>query len=513
MTARLRRQQIVKAAAAAPDVLPPNANLYVEINLRLSRWNGIGAGVITALMLIAVWGEWRRFAIVAAIQAFLISFNIWTNLVYLPRKGRSAEAVRTAINVAAAILCGHLAGWPMPMWLILPFIALAFDHLDQRVARWALAATCVGQDVAALLDGVPWIYPLSFTVGAVFCSEISRLRYLFIRDMLRESQSQRQEIQQTAALLQESHEQFRVVAQARLQLEAELRQSQKLESVGRLAAGVAHEINTPVQFVSDSLGFLEEATDDLVALVGKLRVILRSGSSSAPASHVEAELAREEEAADLPYLLEQMPVAFERSREGLNRVATIVRSMKEFAHPDQKEMTSVDINHALETTLVMARSEYKMVADVETRFGSISPVNCYAGDLNQVLLNIVVNAAHAIEDAVRGTDKRGLIRIETKQDASHVTISIGDTGTGVAAAIRDRIFDPFFTTKEVGRGTGQGLAIARSVIVDKHGGQLTFDTVEGQGTTFFVRLPIMGKQADQPRGQREGTAASRRRSA
>ena len=486
----------MKVPAAPPEFLPSNANLYVEINRRLNRWNGIGGGVITALMLIAVWGEWRRSAIVAAIQSFLISFNMWTNLVYLPRKGRAAEAVRTAVNVSAAILCGHLAGWPMPMWLILPFIALAFDHLDQRVAHWALVATCVGQDVAALLDGVPWIYPLSFTLGALFCSEISRLRYLFIRDMLKESQSQRQEIQRAAASLQESHERFRVVAEARLQLEAELRQSQKLESVGRLASGVAHEINTPVQFVSDSLGFLKEATDDLVGLVGKLRAMLRSASLRSPDLRLEADLVREETEADLPYLLEQLPVAFERSREGLQRVATIVRSMREFAHPDQKEMTSVDINHAIETTLVMARSEYRTVADAETKFGAIAPVNCYAGDLNQVLLNMIVNAAHAIEDAVRGTDKKGVIRIETKQDANDVTIAISDTGTGIPAAIRDRIFDPFFTTKEVGRGTGQGLAIARSVIVDKHGGQLTFDTVEGRGTTFFIRLPVKGKRAE-----------------
>jgi two-component system, NtrC family, sensor kinase len=186
----------------------------------------------------------------------------------------------------------------------------------------------------------------------------------------------------------------------------------------------------------------------------------------------------------------------ERSLDGLKRVATIVKSMKEFAHPDTAEMITVDLNHAIQSTLVIARNEYKYVADVETSFGALPPVVCYAGEINQAVLNIVVNAAHAIEDVVKGTQKRGSISVKTSIEGELVVVAIGDTGGGIPVAIRDRIFDPFFTTKEVGKGTGQGLAIARSVVVEKHGGELSLVSEVGKGTTFYIRLPYRGRARD-----------------
>jgi len=257
----------------------------------------------------------------------------------------------------------------------------------------------------------------------------------------------------------------------RTRIELELRQAQKLESVGRLAAGVAHEINTPVQFVSDSLHFVRDGMTDLFGVVDKLE----PGDDT-----------------DVPYLVEHMPKALDRALDGLDRVATIVRSMKEFAHPDAKDMADADLNRAVESTLTMARNEYKYVAELETELGELPPVRCHVGELNQAVLNIVVNAAHAIGDVVQGTSARGRIRVRTYRDGDEVVISIADTGGGIPDYTRDHIFDPFFTTKEVGRGTGQGLAIARSVIVDKHRGRLEFETTLGQGTTFFIRLPIDG---------------------
>jgi len=170
-----------------------------------------------------------------------------------------------------------------------------------------------------------------------------------------------------------------------------------------------------------------------------------------------------------------------------------VRSMKEFAHPDQKEMIAVDLNQAINSTLVIARNEYKYLADVETDLGELPLVICHGGDVNQVILNIVVNAAHAIGDVLHGTDGRGRIKVQTRRDGASVEIRISDTGGGIPEAIRSRIFEPFFTTKEVGRGTGQGLAIARAVILERHGGDLTFETEAGRGTTFIIRLPIDGK--------------------
>ena len=277
-------------------------------------------------------------------------------------------------------------------------------------------------------------------------------------------------------------------------LENDLAQAQKLESVGRLAAGVAHEINTPVQFVSDSVLFVREAMDDLSDIVGKYRELRtatenNSGAGVAAAAKAAAEA---EDEADLDYILENAPVALDRARDGLGRVAAIVRSMKEFAHPDRKEKAQVDINQAIGSTLVIASNEYKYVADVETDFAPLPPVNCYAGEINQVVLNLIVNAAHAISDVVKGTPAKGKIRVTTRVLDESIEIAVCDTGKGIPVEVRSRIFDPFFTTKEVGKGTGQGLSIARSVIVDKHGGSLHFETEVGKGTTFFIRLPISG---------------------
>jgi signal transduction histidine kinase len=181
--------------------------------------------------------------------------------------------------------------------------------------------------------------------------------------------------------------------------------------------------------------------------------------------------------------------------DGLGRIAEIVRSMKEFSHVDQREMAQVDLNRAVNSTLVIARSEYKYVADLVTEFGELPPVTCHGGQVNQVILNLVVNASHAIGDAVKGTSNKGLITVRTYLDDTHAVISIADTGAGIPEAIQKRIFEPFFTTKEVGRGTGQGLSIAHKAI-KAHGGSLHFETVIGKGTTFYVRLPLAAKESE-----------------
>ncbi|MCC6903343.1 MAG: PAS domain-containing protein, partial [Polyangiaceae bacterium] len=272
--------------------------------------------------------------------------------------------------------------------------------------------------------------------------------------------------------------------------EAELRQAQKLQAVGQLAAGVAHEINTPAQFVGDSLHFLSDSFRDMQRLLGEYRKALAALLADAERSHVQSELAVAEEAADHEYVAENAPRAFERALDGVARISTLVQAMKEFAHPGTKEKTPTDLNRALATTLTIAKNEYKLVADVETDFGDLPPVACISGELNQVFLNLIVNAAHAIADVVSASGGRGVIRVRTRRDGGQVRIEISDTGAGIPEAVRARVFEPFFTTKEVGRGSGQGLAIARSVVVEKHGGGLSFETTSGQGTTFAVVLPV-----------------------
>jgi PAS domain S-box-containing protein len=273
-------------------------------------------------------------------------------------------------------------------------------------------------------------------------------------------------------------------------LEVELRHSQRLESVGRLAAGIAHEINTPIQFVGDNVNFLAGAFEQLIALCDSYRRACEK-AAGAPLSAEDLEgLKREEELADLEYIRTNVVTSIASTLDGVGRVARIVQSMKAFAHPDRGERATADLNAALRDTLTVATNELKYVATVETDFGRIPAVPCFVSDLNQVFLNLLVNAAHAIGDVVGKTGQRGVIRVRTYLEGSVVVIAISDTGTGIPETVRDRVFDPFFTTKEVGRGTGQGLALARGVVVDKHGGSLTFATEMGQGTTFFVRIPF-----------------------
>lgn len=287
---------------------------------------------------------------------------------------------------------------------------------------------------------------------------------------------------------------FQDITERRL-LEGQLVQAQKLESIGQLAAGIAHEINTPTQFIGDNLRFLEDAFADLqLPLAANRRLAPAGGQDGGRISPLAASLREVLDAlqgVDLEYLLEEIPKAIAQSLEGVERVAKIVRSMKEFSHPGTDEMQPVDLNKALESTLTVCRNEWKYVADVVTDFDPDLPlVTCLPGECNQMFLNLIINAAHAIADKqVHGGGGKGRITVSTRLEGEWVEVRIADTGTGIAEEHRIRVFDPFFTTKKVGRGTGQGLAIARSVLVDKHGGALSFETEVGRGTTFIVRLP------------------------
>jgi len=277
-------------------------------------------------------------------------------------------------------------------------------------------------------------------------------------------------------------------------VEAQLRQAQKLESIGQLAAGIAHEINTPIQFVGDNISFLKEAWPTITHFYQQGVALLTSSlaNNDLPPVEIRRRLKEEIDAADLDFVVQEVPKAIAQSLEGIERVTRTVKAMKEVAHPDSGVKSEVDLNHAVENTLLVSRNEWKYVADMVTDFDpSLPPVPCIAGELNQVILNIVVNAAHAIDDATEnGKMKRGVITFTTRKDGDWVEIRVADTGTGIPEGIRHRVFDPFFTTKEVGRGTGQGLAIAHSIITKRHGGTISFETREGEGTTFIIRLPL-----------------------
>jgi PAS domain S-box-containing protein len=278
-------------------------------------------------------------------------------------------------------------------------------------------------------------------------------------------------------------------------LRGQLLQAQKLESVGQLAAGIAHEINTPTQYIGDNVRFLKDAFQDLTSLLANYESLLAAVKADSVSPKMVQEITAAVERADAGYLLEEIPKAIGQTVEGITRVSKLVSAMKEFSHPGTKEKIPLDLNHAIESTITVARNEWKYVADLDTEFDPSLPlISCQPGEFNQVILNLVVNAAHAIADVTeKGGSGKGRIKVQTLNCRDWVEIRIQDTGSGIPEKARARVFDPFFTTKEIGKGTGQGLAIARSVVVDKHGGTIHFETKEGTGTTFIIRLPHDGK--------------------
>jgi two-component system, NtrC family, sensor kinase len=270
----------------------------------------------------------------------------------------------------------------------------------------------------------------------------------------------------------------------------------RMAAVGTLAAGIAHEVNTPIQFVGDSLQFLREGVQDILTVVDKLQNVFRLVTLESPPVELGEALAavlEAEAAADLPFLRENVSDAFDRCVDGLERVSTIIKSIGEFAHPGHSEMAPVDLNRAITNTLNIARNEYVHVAVLEIDLCTLPPITCHVDQINQVVLNLIINAAHAIGDVFASSGAKGHLLVRTRMDGEDVVICVSDTGAGIPEAIREHIFEPFFTTKDVGKGTGQGLALAWSLVTEKHGGKLSYETILGKGTTFFVRLPSAGK--------------------
>jgi len=278
-------------------------------------------------------------------------------------------------------------------------------------------------------------------------------------------------------------------------MQSQLLQAQKLESIGQLAAGVAHEINTPSQYVGDNLEFLEQSFGELGEVIAHYQALLSAAAAGEVPPELVAKVSAAVEATDIEFLQEEIPRALAQSRDGVGRISKIVRAMKEFSHPGSEEKEPVDLNRAIESTVTVARNEWKYVAELELDLDPELPaVPALAAEFNQVVLNIVVNAAHAIAE-LHGGDRenaqKGHIHIRSARDGDgHVLVEISDDGPGIPDDVRARIFDPFFTTKDVGKGTGQGLAIARSVVVDKHHGSLDVRSQPGNGTTFSIRLPL-----------------------
>jgi PAS domain S-box-containing protein len=276
--------------------------------------------------------------------------------------------------------------------------------------------------------------------------------------------------------------------------ESHLQQAQKLESIGQLAAGIAHEINTPTQYVGDNIRFLQTQYANLMKVVESYAAQLDTSTPAKPWSERKAEIENALQATDFEFLRAEIPQAIEQSLEGVNRIAAIVRAMKDFSHPGSETKEPADLNRSILSTIEVCRARWKYVAELQTDLAEDLPsVPCLVAEFNQVILNLIVNAADAIAESVgSGGERKGLIRVSTRLVEDATEIRVQDNGMGIPDAIKARMFEQFFTTKPVGKGTGQGLALSRSVIVNKHGGKLTFESIEGTGTTFIIQLPITG---------------------
>lgn len=265
-------------------------------------------------------------------------------------------------------------------------------------------------------------------------------------------------------------------------LQTQLGQAQKLEAIGQLASGVAHEINTPIQYIGDNLSALHDYVADIIAYQQALHDLADET--------LKPQLDALTDKYDLAFILEDSPKAIQQALEGVERVAEIVKAMKTFSHIEQSQnKQAINLHEALKSALTISRNSYKYIAEIETDFSpDVGSIECYASELNQVFLNLIINAAHAIEEKQAGG--MGLIRIVTRKLDGMAEIMIQDNGAGIPAEIQEKVFNLFFTTKEVGKGTGQGLSLSHSIVVEKHQGKLFFESSAGVGTTFHIQLPF-----------------------
>lgn len=410
------------------------------------------------------------------------------------RVSLSTKGARVQFEVAFALTS------IIPLLVLAYFATRGFWEEGRGVGAYEVAVGLVilitGLGYALLIK-----YPLTVIKLRRYLEDMVRGK-LPIQIQLDESEDDITSIEQCMnMILDEMKQKVEAMEQKQARLERELCQAHKLQAIGMLASGIAHEINTPIQFVSDNTRFLSETVLDILNLLDAYRQLRAECEVGNMATESVAKIAGMEKDIDLDFVEKEVPAAIAQSLEGLGQAADIARAMKDFSrmvYEDDK--TDTDINKAIQTTITVSRNEWKHVAEVKTEFDPCLPlVPCFPGDIKQVLINLIVNAAHAIGDVTNlGEHEKGLLTVSTRYDGDAVLIFVTDTGPGIPKAIRDRVFQPFFTTKKGGKGSGLGLSIARSIVVDKHGGSLTFLTQEGVGTTFAIRLPLNAPVAVKP---------------
>lgn len=310
------------------------------------------------------------------------------------------------------------------------------------------------------------------SVAAVLALVVKTARYhQVLVKRLDELDASYQSLSQANSALEQAHEQ--------------LLQSEKMASIGQLAAGVAHEINNPIGYIGANLNSLRRYSDSVFSLIDAY-----AAEEDALPQAARERLADAKDQADLEFLREDIGDVLDETNEGVGRVREIVKDLKDFAHPGEGDWVLVNLHDGLDKTLTLANNEIKYKADIVKEYGELPPVHCIAAQINQVFLNLIVNAAHAIDD-------RGTITIRSGAEADQVWVEVADTGAGIPEDARQRIFEPFYTTKPVGTGTGLGLAVSRG-IVDRHQGRIEVRSAAGEGTTFRIWLPISSTETSEP---------------
>jgi PAS domain S-box-containing protein len=291
--------------------------------------------------------------------------------------------------------------------------------------------------------------------------------------------------------------QQRVAEAERHALEETLRQAQKLEALGTMAGGVAHEINTPIQYIGDNLNYLRDGIDDVMSVLRAYQTLVDSVDEDSEVGKGLEAVRRLESEVDLDFLLDEIPGAISQANEGLARVSKIVQAVKQFAHPGSQERQAFDVNQAIESTIEVAKGQWRYICELETEFSDTVPsLNGHLGEFNQIILNLIVNAAQAIEES--GKREGGLIKVRTAFDDHAISVSISDNGCGIPASIQERIFEPFFTTKDVGKGTGQGLALCYRIMTQGFKGSVDVRSDDGLGAMFSLHFPIETSRTDEP---------------
>lgn len=389
----------------------------------------------------------------------------------------AAKTLVVAMLICAAVAVAASGGQATGPYVVLPMtILIALITTTHRFAL-GIAVVCVLLPIAGvMLANSAWQAPIVVDADralwgvfrlSIFCSLLTLLCMLLFR---KSADRLRTKLEKANVL--QSH-------------------NQKLEAIGTLAAGISHEINTPVQYVADNFNFVSESCQSLLDCIETISAKV-STSSADDIDSLKKDTQKAFVEADVEFVVEELPRALEEAAEGLNRIKTIVGAMKEFSHPGVAEKTRVDLNKCIQSTLVVCGNRWKYAADMETSYDDQLPMAfCLPDEINQVFLNIIVNAADSIQEKIdEGGVTKGRISIETSADDEYIEVRISDTGRGIPEDIVRRVFDPFFTTKEVGKGTGQGLAISHDVVVNRHAGELLCESVVGDGTTFRIRLPL-----------------------